>query len=47
MPSALFFVLFIFKDRGEEREREERNINMWLPLHAPYWGPALQPRHVP
>ena len=35
---------FIFLDRGEGRER---NINVWLPLTCPYWGPGPQPRHVP
>ena len=38
--------LFIFRERGREGERE-RNINVWLPLAHPYWGPGLQPRHVP
>ena len=40
---------YLFLDRGEGREKErERNINVWLPLmHTPYWGPGLQPRHVP
>ena len=37
---------FIFRQREEEGERE-RNINVWLPLCAPYWGPGPQPRHVP
>ena len=39
--------LFLFLDRGEWRGKErERNINMWLPLAHPYWGPGLQPRHL-
>ena len=33
------------KDFLNFRERE-RNINVWLPLLHPYWGPGLQPRHV-
>ena len=27
--------LFIFRERGEGREKEERNINVWLPLKGP------------
>ena len=42
------FYLFIFIERGEGRENErERNINVWLPVTCPLWGPSLQPRHVP
>ena len=41
----LRFYLFIFRERGKEGERE---ISMCGCLsHAPYWGPGLQPRHVP
>ena len=29
-----------------EKERE-KNINAWLPLARPSWGPGPQPRHVP
>ena len=48
-----FFVLFLrfiylFLERGAGREKEKkRNINAWLPLHAPNWGSGLKPRHVP
>ena len=38
-------VLFL-EERGREGERE-RNIDVWLPLMHPYWGPGMQPRHVP
>ena len=39
---------YLFLDRREGREKErERNINVWLPLMCPYWGPGPQPRHVP
>ena len=47
---GFFFLRFIylFLDRGEGREKErERNIQLWLPLTRPYWGPGPQPRHVP
>ena len=30
--------------RGKERER---NVNVWLPVVCPNWGPGPQPRHVP
>ena len=47
----LFYFLkkiYLFLDRGEEREKDrERIVNVWLPLAHPYWGPGLQPRHVP
>ena len=36
--------IYLFLERGKERER---NISVWLPLHAPNWGPGSQPRHVP
>ena len=39
--------IYLFLDTGEGREKEERNINVWLPLTHPLWGPGLQPRHVP
>ena len=35
-------------ERGKEKEKErERDISVWLPLGALYWGPGLQPRHIP
>ena len=40
--------MYLFLDRGKGKEKEmERNINVWLPLMQPYWGPGPQPRHVP
>ena len=33
-----FFLKILFVERGEEREKEERNINMWLPLECPLPG---------
>ena len=37
---ALFkrFYLFVFRERGREREREEGNINVWLPRACPAPG---------
>ena len=43
----LRFYLFIFRQRGGREKEKERNINVWLPLTRPLWGPRLQPRHVP
>ena len=36
-------LLFIF--RGDVKERETSMCGCLS--HAPYWGPGLQPRHVP
>ena len=38
--------IYLFLERGEEREKEERNICGYLSC-APNWGSGLQPRHVP
>ena len=35
---AFLINLFIFRERGREGEREERNINVWLPLTHPLLG---------
>ena len=46
-PPYIFFkdFIYLFLEKGEGREKErERNINMWLPLICPHWGPRLQPR---
>ena len=41
-----FLRFYLFSEGGREKEGE-RNVH-WLPLlHAPNWGPVLQPRHVP
>ena len=32
------FYLFIFRERGREGERRERNISVWLPLVCPLLG---------
>ena len=39
-------ILFIFRERGREEDRE-RNINVWMLLSPPYRGHGLPPRHVP
>ena len=38
--------IYFFRERGKEREREERNINVWLLLPRPLYGtwPATQAR---
>ena len=44
----LFFLdfIYLFLERGERKEKEERNINVWLPLVRPLLGtqPATQAR---
>ena len=48
----LRFYLFIFREKGREEERQERNIKAGQItlissfLHAHSWGPGPQPRHV-
>ena len=40
--------IYLFLERGEKKEKErERNINVCLPLHAPYWVPAHNPGMCP
>ena len=40
--------IYLFLERGEGREKErERNISVWLSLHAPEWGLGPQARHAP
>ena len=34
--------LYLFRERGEGREEEERNINVWLPLACPLTGDPAQ-----
>ena len=41
-----FIYLFLERTEGRRKERE-RNINVWLPLTPPNWGPGPKPRHVP
>ena len=35
---VFFKVLLIFRESGREGEKEERNINVWLPLMHPLLG---------
>ena len=51
----LFFLkdfIYLFLERGEGREKEKekhrcaRETSISCLLHAPTWGPGLQPRHV-
>ena len=42
-----YFIYLFILERGKGREKEEKNINVWLPLTSPYWGPGPQPRHAP
>ena len=40
--------LYLFLERREGREKDRERTSMCgCPLHAPYRGPGLQPRHVP
>ena len=47
MRRVTFYLFYFFREKRRERGREGENINVWLPLSAPNWGPGLQPRHVP
>ena len=43
-----FKILFIFRQRGKEREREGEKHQCVVASHsASHWEPDLQPRHVP
>ena len=35
------FYLFIFRDRGREREKEGEKLDVWLPLARPQLGTQL------
>ena len=39
--------LFIFRERGNEGEREGEKCQLVTSCTSPYQGPGLQPRHVP
>ena len=39
--------VFIFRQKGREGEREGEKHQCAVVLHAHYWGPGLQHRHVP
>ena len=42
-----FFFFFKILDRGEGKEKERETALCACLSHVPYWGPGLQPRHVP
>ena len=48
IPFFFFFkILFIFRE-GEGGRKRARETSMCVCLSCvPYWGPGLQPRHVP
>ena len=39
--------LFIFREGKGGRKRGRETSLCGFLLHTPYWGPGLQPRHVP
>ena len=41
------FYLFIYLDRGKGGRKRGRESMCGCLSCAPYWGPGLQPRHVP
>ena len=41
------FYLFLFLERGEEKEEGEKRQCVVASCVPPYWGPDLQPRPVP
>ena len=46
--SNLFLIknyLFTFREKGRKGDREG-NINVWLPLKRPHWGPGPPPTYV-
>ena len=46
--NSFIFFTFIFRERGREGRKRGRETLMCGCLScAPYWGPCLQPRHVP
>ena len=46
--SFFFKILFIFRQRGREGEREGEKHQCVVATHAPpNWGPGLKPKHVP
>ena len=52
VPSFLSFFFFedfiyLFLERGEGKEKGRETSMCGCLSRAPYWGPGLQPRHVP
>ena len=50
-PTWFFFFkdfIYLFLERGEGKKKERRETSVCGCLSStPYWGPSLQPRHVP
>ena len=46
-PFSLIFYLFIFREGKGGKKRGRETSRCGCLLHTPYWGPGLQPRHVP
>ena len=47
MDNFLKDFIYLFLERGERRKRGRETSMCGFLSHAPYWGPGLQPRHVP
>ena len=46
--AVFFFNIYLFLEKGDSREREGEKTSMCGCLsRTRYWGPGLQPRHVP
>ena len=39
--------IYLFVESGEEKEKGRETSVCGCLLHALFWGPGLQPRHVP
>ena len=35
---VIFLINYLFLERGKRKEKEERNIDVWLPLSCPLLG---------
>ena len=44
--SSFLKILFIFREKGREGERERETAMCGCLSCVPYWGPGLQPSHV-
>ena len=45
--SFFYDFIYLFLERGERRKKERETSMCGCFSSAPYWGPGLQPRHVP
>ena len=46
-PMFIFLIFYLFLEGKEGKEKERESSVCGCLSHAPYWGPGLQPRHVP